>query len=295
MHRFGPVLRLLCAGLALAVLADCADFRDHPPDPQLGLSGCVDPDKRPAPVAVELQLSAEELAEAWFEQLHGFDALEAYEVVSARGRYEFALARKWEPGRVKLLIYAVSPASIRDLAALYFRNRDLPDELFVYLPPRMVPSDVPRRVRRFPASDLMPAVLTRGVASLVDLRPIFRGELSHRRLPDATVQGESCRVVESRFRGGSSGFDRIQLVLSRRTGVALCTRYFRGERELRRVFVAPGDVREYDGRWLPTRRRVERPGEASGELILRNLVLDPLLPDALFTRKTLLQGRFPSF
>ena len=60
--------------------------------------------------------------------------------------------------------------------------------------------------------------------------------------------------------------------------------------------MAPQDYREYEGRRLPWRRRiVDLPDQAPTEVLLRNIVVDTPLPDALFTRHNLKVQRFPSF
>jgi hypothetical protein len=54
-------------------------------------------------------------------------------------------------------------------------------------------------------------------------------------------------------------------------------------------------VRDYEGRFLPTRRSVERPGSDTQVFSLIRLMLDPVLPDQLFTTQNLKLGRFPSY
>jgi hypothetical protein len=92
------------------------------------------------------------------------------------------------------------------------------------------------------------------------------------------------------------GFDRVELALSPSSGLALRARYFRNSNEIRRVLVSPVDVRDYGDRRLPVRRRISAPpDDGVTELVLRNLVLDPVLPESLFTRHNLRVQRFPSF
>jgi hypothetical protein len=47
---------------------------------------------------------------------------------------------------------------------------------------------------------------------------------------------------------------------------------------------------------LPTRRRIEtRTTRERLDLVLRNLMIDPVLPDRLFTSHSLRYQRFPTF
>ena len=77
--------------------------------------------------------------------------------------------------------------------------------------------------------------------------------------------------------------------------MALETTWFKADEIVRRVAVDPADVRDYDGRFLPTRRTVERPGNSAQIFSLSSLRLDPPLPDQLFTTQNLELGHFPSY
>ncbi len=60
--------------------------------------------------------------------------------------------------------------------------------------------------------------------------------------------------------------------------------------------LSPDDPREFGDRRLPVRRRIATPPHPGvTELILRNVMLDPELPDRLFTKHNLRVQRFPSF
>ena len=154
-----------------------------------------------------------------------------------------------------------------------------------------------RKVLRLTAAELDSGVLPIGrLMTLGDMRPVLPGELVHTPLPDTEVEGEPCRSVESRPSGRTLGFDRMVLEISKKTGVALRTRLYRGRREVRRISVSPNDVRRFDGRYLPVRREIEILTDgAKAELVLRNLMIDPPLPDQLFSEQSLITQRFPSF
>ena len=231
---------------------------------------------------------AKTLADAHFEQMYGFDALEAYQ--SRRGllRTTFVVARGWREGRAKILIDIDAPVSFSKWALLILHNRDRSDDLFAYVP-------FWRRVLRLSAIQMESQVLF-DVLPLGELRPIVPGELGYSRAPDEQVQGEHCYVVKGRPLHRGLGFDQIELAISANSGFALRTRYFSGAKETRRVLISPADVVDFGGRRLPVRRRIVTPPTAGvTELTLVNLLLDPELPDRLFTTHNLRVQRFPSF
>ena len=228
------------------------------------------------------------LAEAYFEQLYGFNALEAYESFRGPAHAVFAVARRWTRGSAKILIDVQAPDSFSKWALLMFHNRERSDDLFAYVPAW-------RRVHRLSAIDLE----LQGLFPLLPLgefRPIAPGELEYTQLPDALVEGEVCQVVEGRPRHRGLGFDRMELAISPKSGLALRTLVFKGANVIRRIMVAPEDIQQYGDRLLPVRRRITSPpDEGVTELVLRNLMLDPLLPNSLFTPHSLRKQRFPGF
>jgi hypothetical protein len=236
--------------------------------------------------------TAQELAEAWFSQLYGFDALEAYEIPLGWGSVEFVVARRWKGGLAQIVIDVRSPRELAKWAFLFLQNRSRSDDFFAYVP---LPSVM--RVRRFTAAQLEAGIPIGGqMVLLSDLRPPLPGELVHTSLPDTEVEEQSCWAVESRPSGRRLGFDRMVLEISQKTGVALRTRLYQGRREVRKITVSPHDVRQFDDRFLPVRRQVHGSGDASKvELVLRNLMIDPPLPDQLFSKQSLITQRFPSF
>jgi hypothetical protein len=233
-------------------------------------------------------LGPAELAASYFEQLHGFSALEAYESRRGRARTSFGLARRWRDGRADILIDIQSPQSFAKWALLLRHNFGRSDDLFVYVPGW-------RLVRRLSALQLEAEVIYQ-LLPLGDLRPIVPGELEYTRLGDTQIEGERCVEIEGRPRHVGLPFDRVELALSTRSGLALRTRYFQGPREIRRILVSPQDIREYEGRSLPQRRRIIIPPDPGvTEILLRNVLMDPILPDRLFTHHNLRVQRFPRF
>ena len=193
-----------------------------------------------------------------------------------------------------LLGYIREPKEFRKWAALLRYNPERDDDLFVYIHTGV--SDVARRVRRLPPvtleSDPVGHVLPLGV-----LRPISDGELEYRSLAEEReVEGEACDVVEGKTRRQGVWFDRVELAISRKSGFALETRYYRGDRQLRRVVSPPGDIRDYGDRKLPSRRLIFSPSAREPlELVLRNLLDEPEFPRKFFTKHNLRVQRFPTF
>ncbi len=241
--------------------------------------------------------SARALAEGWFHQHQGFDAVEAYEARHGAVRIEFAIARKWVNGTAKVLLDFNKPEALEGLMLLFLQQRDRSDDLFVYLSPRLFPPAIARRIRRLHVGQLdlgLPAAAR--FVQIGDFRPFLPGELQHTRAADLEIEGELCHMVESRpVKAGRFPFDRLELAISRRTGVALRTRHYRGEQLIREVYVSPKDVAEFDGRWLPLRQQIRVPGQPALELTLKNMDVELPLPARLFSPRNLIAQKFPSF
>jgi outer membrane lipoprotein-sorting protein len=234
--------------------------------------------------------SADELAARWFDQMFGFDAMEAYEARSNTQRVEFVVLRKWSGPAAELLIDLRAPRAVSSWAYLFRHNPGRPDDLFIY-------SSGLRRVRRIPPPRMFfPLPFFGAAVSVLNFRPFLPGELHYERLPDESIRGELCYVLALRPASAALGYDRVELAISTGTGVALRERYFRNGSESLRVRVHPEEARKYEDRWLPAQRRIQSlPSGPDVELTLRNLMIHPDLPDRLFTEHNLRVQRFPSF
>jgi hypothetical protein len=242
------------------------------------------------------------LAHHYFDQLLGFDALEAYTATAGTERLGFSVARKWYDGRVRLAIKVEEPRALDELVILLLQNRERSDDLFVYLTPQLFPDGgfealgPGGRVRRLQMSGLDFEVPFTGTRfPMGELRPFLRGELRWERRPDAVLFDEPSYVVEGTPTRGGFAFDSIELVLSKETGVALRTRYLVDGDAARTILVRPRDVQARQGRWLPIRRQVMGKGSREYELVLRNVVVDPAIPDRMFSSQNLRMKRFPRF
>jgi hypothetical protein len=259
-------------------------------------AGCVGT-PRSAPPATVPGLdpsSAEAIAWRWFEQSHGFDGLEAYELLGFPVEFAFSVARRWDAdrSRVQLFIRVDRPERFAKVAFLWTRHASGAESAHWNPGPF---GGSPGRTQRIPSAPALGQAAPQGVP-LDTLRPLFPGELVHQRLPETVMHGEPCDVLESRPAPGRAlGFERVQLFISRRTGVALRTVYYQGEAELRRNLVDPADVRRIGERFLPMRRRIETASGASFELRLHNVAPDVTLPERIFSEHNLRVRRFPSF
>lgn len=231
------------------------------------------------------------LAEAYFDETERFDALSTYE--SRRGplRMLFSVSRRWRDGLAELLFDIREPQAYDHFALLARQTRDGSDDLFAYLG-----EYTERRVRRLSAPDLERQAIF-NLFALGDFRPFAPGELRYEAAPDALVDATPCRVVIGRPVGlDTLGFDRIELAFAADTGLLLESRYFRGEREFRRISIAPADYQELHGRRLPMRRTARSWGTSGEtELLLKTIVPTPELPDELFSNRNLVVQRFPEF
>jgi len=243
-----------------------------------------------APAGVAHALEGEALAavgDGHFRQLHGFDALEAYQACKGRACADYVVARRWQDGAPSVVLDVRAPADFDKWAVLMFPRPRGPDDVFVYVPWLLRERRVSSLMLEWPVFELI---------TLGEIRPIVPGELRYRLLGEVRVYGEPCHLIEGRPRYGGLGFDRVELAVSLESGFSLRTRYFRNGREFRRVLIYPGDLRGFDGRVLPARRRIlVRDQDRSTVVRLHNVLPDPALPRGFFSQHNLRAQRFPTF
>lgn len=251
----------------------------------------------PAAAQSPAEPEPEALAQAWFDQLFGGDAVEIWKTEWAGRELVFAVARRWQAGRPELFVHILAPRAYDELNFLLRdRKKDEPELLYYRTPKmfpggrkaaRVMPTSVPTPLERLPFAEGMPA--------MADISPPRASEYSFTRLPDANVANRPCRVIEGRAQARDLGFDRVRFSLAKETGVALETVWLKGDEIVRRVDIEPGAAQDNGGRFLPTRRSVELPGSGTQVFTLGQLMLDPDFPDQLFTTQNLKLGRFPSY
>jgi hypothetical protein len=236
------------------------------------------------------------LAERHYRLLYGFSALEAYQAQRGRESSEFVVARRWRGDGVDVVVDVIQPEAAEKWAFLFLQHLGRPDDFFGYVPVGFVSSvgGAGRRVRRFEASyqeSDLPFIHT----PLRELRPLRPGELEYTYAGDLEIEGELCHLIRAQPHPETQ-LSGIELAISPRYGISLRTRFLRDGREVRHVVVSPADIRIEEGRALLTKRRLVSTAAAKETvLVLRNFLLDPELPDRLFSAQTLRTQRFPSF
>jgi hypothetical protein len=260
--------------IALALLVTSSACQTLPPPPEVA----------PDPEATRI-------AETWFAQSQGFDVLEAYEL-RAPAPIRFAVARKWAGGGVRVLSYLTEPDN--GAALLLLREPGEAAEVFLLIPPQESDRQNVPTVRRSRLTARL------GSGDLLSLgaevaQPLLPEEFVHTRLPDEEVSGEPCSVIASYLRKPTRFVTHRIAYISKRSGVALRTVYYKGKRELRRVSIAPEDLQDFGGRTLPARRVITTADGGHAELLLHNVLADVELPDSLFSPTGLASQRFPKF
>jgi hypothetical protein len=273
--RAARAARTVCLALALLAGAGSARAQDAPA-------------AEPAPEA---------LAQAWFDQLWGGDAVELWTTEWSGQGLSYGVARHWTGGRAEVFVSLLAPHTYVELNFLLREREDGRREVLYYRTPKLFPLGR-KTARVMPVAH--PTPLERlpfapGLPAIAEVEPVRAADYRFTRLPDATVAKQPCRVIEGRPHATDLGFERVVYSLSRETGVALETTWFANDKLVRRVTTLPSDVRDDDGRFLPTRRTVDQLGLDTQHFVRTRLMLDPVFPEKQFTTQNLKTGRFPSY
>jgi hypothetical protein len=147
---------------------------------------------------------------------------------------------------------ALPLSALKGWAALVRQTRGGSDDLFFYVDRTGASTD--RRIRRIP-SPMLERHAFFDMLAIGDYRPTSRGELHYADGPDE-LQGEvPCRVVVATTPAPYLGFDRLELVFTKASGLLLEERcYFLGAHVIRRLTSKPEDFRDVDGRRLAFHR-----------------------------------------
>jgi len=230
------------------------------------------------------------LAEAYFDETERFDAFLTYDVKRGPASVLFTIARRWRDGLAELLFDVREPASFSKWAMLMRETRGGSDDLFLF-----AGTATDGKVRRLASSQIERQAVFELLA-LGDYRPTARGELSYEFGPDELIDTVPCRVVIARSAGSNLGFDRLELVFTADTNLLLQSRFFRRDKEVRRLSSTPDDFRDFGGRRLPMRRIARRWADGGEtEIVLQRMIETPDLPDGLFSHLNLRVQRFPHF
>ena len=243
------------------------------------------------------EATAADLAAIAATQAFGSSAIEVWQSDWQGQQLTFGVARRWQGGRVEVLLRVLVPHRYEPLAFLLRARENGSPAIEYFRSPRLFPIDptTGRTLEIQVASPIERLPFAPGLPALADLWPPRAADFQVARLPDGEVEGRPCRVLEQRLRRRDGAYDRIVTSLARDSNLALETRFLRGDRLVRRVTIAPTDIDRTEARPIARRRTIERPGEATQVLTLARFSLDPVFPDQLFTSSNLRAGRFPSY
>lgn len=278
-----PFARLIatstCAcALLLGVAAQTARGEETP--------AALGTDALPSPPAFD----ATALAESYFDESERFDALLTYEAKRGPAAVLFTIARRWRDGLAELLFDIREPSAYDKWALLMQQNRGGSDDLFLY---GGYATD--GKVRRLASSQIERQAIFELLA-VGDYRPTARGELSYEAGPDEVVDSVPCHVVIARAPSPVLGFDKLELVFAAEQKLLLQSRYFRRDKEVRRLTTTLKDYQDTAGRRLAMRWVATRWADGGEtEITLKRVVETADLPDGLFSHLNLRVQHFPHF
>ena len=175
----------------------------------------------------------------------------------------------------KSLIRYTHPFDLRSSAYLIINNQGEPDDQFMYLQSR-------RRVQRV---NLRGEPVLGSDFSFEDVIPRELDDATYARLPDETVDGRPCYVVEvTPLPEAHSQYSRFRSWVDRERWVVLKTRYWDESGVLVKELAAPSaEVREFDGVWVPMRVEMrDRPNDSYTYFVIEELAPNPVIEDAAF-------------
>ena len=175
----------------------------------------------------------------------------------------------------KSLIRYTHPFDLRSSAYLIINNQGEPDDQFMYLQSR-------RRVQRV---NLRGEPVLGSDFSFEDVIPRELEDASYTRLPDETVDGRPCYVVEvTPLPETHSQYSRFRSWVDQERWVVLKTLYWDESGVLVKELAAPSaEVREFDGVWVPMRVEMrDRPNDSYTYFVIEELAPNPVIEDAAF-------------
>lgn len=146
----------------------------------------------------------------------------------------------------KVIIVLTGPRDIEHTGYLYVHRNDRPDDQFIYSPMRKRTARANLRGQNVAGTDFS---FDDFLTTLDDLE-----EATYRRLPDETVDGVPCYVVEATMRATSrSRYSRSIAAIEKEHYVPLRTRYWDDVGVAVKELRAPRSaLKEFDGVWVPT-------------------------------------------
>jgi hypothetical protein len=146
----------------------------------------------------------------------------------------------------KMLVTLTGPRDLEHTAYLYVHRNDRPDDQFIYSPMRKRSARTNLRGQSVAGTDFS---FDDFLTVLDDLE-----EATYRRLPDETVEGVRCYVVEAEMKKGSkSRYSKSVAAIEKVHYVPLRTRYWDEVGVEIKELVSPhASLKAYDGVWVPT-------------------------------------------
>lgn len=249
--------------------------------------------------AADAEPSAAELAQRAAAQAFGGDALEVWKSEWNDQELVFGIARRHASGKLELFLRVLAPHKYEPLSFLLQPGADGAPIIEYYRSPKLFDpreSRDPRIGRTLEvqvASAIERLPFVPGLPTLAELWPPRDGA-SLTRLADESSDGIPCRVLERKLREPDGAYDRVVTLVARDSDLSLESRFYLGDKLVRRVASAAKDVDTSGERPVIRRRVVEQPGDADQVLSLERFSPDPVFPDQLFTSQNLRTGRFPS-
>ncbi len=150
----------------------------------------------------------------------------------------------------KMLLTFVGPRELEHTSYLYIQKGDGRDEQFMYSPDRQRVQRVHIRGQNLAGTDFS---LDDFLVSLDDIE-----DASYRRLPDVTIDGVKCYVVEAVMKpAATSRYTRSIASLEQEHYVPLRTRYWDDAGVEAKELTSPHKaIKEFDGVWVPTESTV---------------------------------------
>ena len=230
---------------------------------------------------------------------HAFagDVIEIWKSEWSGAELSFAVGRHWQAGKPRVRLQVLGPHKYDSLAFLIQPRPQGGPGFIYYRSSKLFPpgSQSDRSTDLEVASPIERLPFAPGLPSTMELWPMRLSDYTLTRLPDSTISGKPCRVLEWKLRRSDGDYDRIVTTVAHDSNLALDTQYLRGNHLVRRVTVLPTDIDHTGSRPVVRRRTVERPGDPPQVFMLESFSLDPVFPDEFFTSSNLRTGRFPSY
>lgn len=182
----------------------------------------------------------------------------------------------------KVVITLTGPRDLEHTGYLYVHRNDRPDDQFIYSPMRKRVARANLRGQNVAGTDFS---FDDFLTTLDDLE-----QATYRRLPDETVDGVSCFVVEATMlKTSRSRYSRSVATIEKEHYVPLRTRYWDEVGVAVKELRAPRkSLKEFDGVWVPTESTMtDLLEDTSSTVTLERVDPNPKLDDAEFNTAVL--------